>query len=46
VRRFYRPGSALKWLGHSSVGITLGVYAHVLPTDDAKLAGELQIMYA
>jgi integrase len=33
-------------LGHSDVGITLQVYAHVLPTDDAKLAGALQTMYA
>jgi integrase len=33
-------------LGHSDVGITLRVYAHVLPTDDAKLAGALQSMYA
>jgi integrase len=33
-------------LGHSDVGITLRVYAHVLPADDAKLAGALQAMYA
>jgi integrase len=33
-------------LGHSDVGITLRVYAHVLPADDAKLAGALQTMYA
>jgi integrase len=33
-------------LGHSDVGITLRVYAHVLPTDDAKLAGAVQGMYA
>jgi integrase len=33
-------------LGHSDVGITLRVYALVLPTDDAKLAGALQTMYA
>jgi integrase len=33
-------------LGHSDVGITLRVYAHVLPTDDAKLAGAIQTMYA
>jgi integrase len=33
-------------LGHSDIGITLRVYAHVLPTDDAKLAGALQTMYA
>jgi integrase len=33
-------------LGHSDVGITLRVYAHVLSTDDAKLAGALQTMYA
>jgi integrase len=32
-------------LGHSDVGITLRVYAHVLPTDDAKIAGALQSMY-
>jgi integrase len=33
-------------LGHSDVSITLRVYAHVLPADDAKLAGALQSMYA
>jgi integrase len=33
-------------LGHSDVAITLRVYTHVLPTDDAKLAGALQTMYA
>jgi integrase len=33
-------------LGHSDVGITLRVYAHVLPEDDSKLAGALQAMYA
>jgi integrase len=33
-------------LGHSDVGITLRVYAHVLPADDARLAGALQSMYA
>jgi integrase len=33
-------------LGHSDVGITLRVYAHVLPNDDARLAGALQTMYA
>jgi len=33
-------------LGHSDVGITLRVYAHVLPNDDAKLAGAVQSMYA
>jgi integrase len=33
-------------LGHSDIGVTLRVYAHVLPTDDAKLAGALQTMYA
>lgn len=33
-------------LGHSDIGVTLRVYAHVLPTDDAKLAGALQSMYA
>jgi integrase len=32
-------------LGHSDVGVTLRVYAHVLPSDDAKLAGALQTMY-
>jgi integrase len=33
-------------LGHSDIGITLRVYAHVLPEDDSKLAGALQAMYA
>jgi integrase len=33
-------------LGHSDVSITLRVYAHVLPADDAKLAGAVQAMYA
>jgi integrase len=33
-------------LGHSDVGITLHVYTHILPSDDAKLAGALQRMYA
>jgi integrase len=33
-------------LGHSDVGITLRVYAHVLPADDGRLAGALQSMYA
>ncbi|HBI45702.1 MAG TPA: site-specific integrase, partial [Planctomycetales bacterium] len=33
-------------LGHSDVGTTLRVYAHVLPEDDSKLAGALQAMYA
>jgi hypothetical protein len=33
-------------LGHSDVGITLGVCAHILPTDDAKLSGALQARYA
>jgi integrase len=33
-------------LGHSDVAITLRVYAHVVPADDAKLAGALQAMYA
>jgi integrase len=33
-------------LGHSDVAITLRVYAHVLPADDAKLAGALHAMYA
>jgi integrase len=33
-------------LGHSDVAVTLRVYAHVLPGDDAKLAGALQTMYA
>jgi hypothetical protein len=28
------------------VAVTLRVYTHVLPTDDAKLAGALQTMYA
>jgi integrase len=32
-------------LGHADVGITLRVYAHVLPEDDSKLAGALQTMY-
>jgi integrase len=33
-------------LGHANVGVTLRVYAHVLPADDAKLAGAVQTMYA
>lgn len=33
-------------LGHSDVAITLRVYTHVLPAEDAKLAGALQTMYA
>jgi integrase len=33
-------------LGHADVGVTLRVYAHVMPADDAKLAGALQTMYA
>ena len=33
-------------LGHSDIGITLRVYAHVLPADDARLAGAIQTMYA
>jgi integrase len=32
-------------LGHSNVRITLSTYAHVLPTDDAKLAAGLDRMY-
>jgi integrase len=33
-------------LGHSSVSITLEVYAHVLPGDDLALADAVQTMYA
>jgi integrase len=33
-------------LGHSGISVTLRVYAHVLPNDDAKLAGAVQDMYA
>ena len=32
-------------LGHSDVKITLSTYAHVLPTDDAKLATGLNRMF-
>jgi integrase len=32
-------------LGHSSIELTLRVYAHVLPTDDAVLAEGLNRMF-
>jgi integrase len=32
-------------LGHGSIEITLGVYAHVLPTDDATRAAGLGRMF-
>jgi hypothetical protein len=32
-------------LGHASVELTLRVYAHVLPSDDAALADGLDRMY-
>ena len=32
-------------LGHASVEITLRVYAHLMPTDDAKLAAGVDAMF-
>ena len=32
-------------LGHASIELTLRVYAHVLPTDDAALADGLDRMF-
>jgi integrase len=45
ISKGYSIKAVSQRLGHSDVSTTLRVYAHVLPGDDARLAGALHDMY-
>jgi integrase len=44
-RRGHSIKAVSQRLGHASIELTLRVYAHVLPTDDAVLAENLERMF-